>query len=87
MPECARQIEAFQKKIQKLNQHFGNSCQMAQGIVNDTAKAFGAEVQNDASIVSQAEGAGDVFQNWSTGDGTSPKRTPRPPPPTNTLKR
>lgn len=72
-PECARQIEAFQKKIQKLNQHFGNSCQMAQGIVNDTAAAFGAEVQNDASIVSQTKGAGDVFQNWSTGDGTGPK--------------
>lgn len=72
-PECARQIEAFQKKIQKLNQHFGNSCQMAQGIVNDTAAAFGAEVQNDASIISQAEGAGDVFQNWSTSDGTNPK--------------
>lgn len=72
-PECARQIEAFQKKIQKLNQHFGNSCQMAQGIVNDTASALGAQVENDASLVAQAKGAGDVFTNWTTSDGSGAK--------------
>ena len=72
-PECARQIEAFQKKIQQLNQHFGNSCQMAQGIVNDTAKAFGAQVQNDASIIAQTSGAGDAFTSWSTADGSGAK--------------
>ncbi|MCV5433856.1 conjugal transfer protein TraH, partial [Escherichia coli] len=32
-PDGAKWIENFQKKVQALNQHLGNSCQLAQGFV------------------------------------------------------
>ncbi|WP_435339268.1 conjugal transfer protein TraH [Morganella morganii] len=37
-PDGAKWIENFQKKVQALNQHLGNSCQLAQGIVNDSLR-------------------------------------------------
>lgn len=39
--KCSQHMETLQKKIQQLNEYFGNSCQMAQGVVNDTLAAFG----------------------------------------------
>lgn len=76
-PECARQIEAFQKKIQRLNEMFRNSCQMAQGLVNDTASAFGQKTQNDASLIGQVSGAGDIFTTRTNADGEAPKEEAR----------
>ena len=49
-PDCSKHIESFQKKIQALNQHLGNSCQLAQGIVNDVTSAYEMKGKTDASI-------------------------------------
>lgn len=46
--KCSQQMETLQKKIQQLNQYFGNSCQLAQGIVNDTLSAYGKKGETDA---------------------------------------
>lgn len=73
-PECMNTIETLQRKIQELSQFFSNSCQLAQGIVADGARAMGQQVQTDASILSTISGVGDVFQSWTTSTGTSPVR-------------
>ncbi|MGE3738228.1 MAG: conjugal transfer protein TraH [Geminicoccaceae bacterium] len=70
---CMAAIETLQKKIQELNQYFGNSCQLAQGIVNDTASAMGFQRIGSASIVNTAAGVADVFGAWSGSDGQSPE--------------
>ncbi|MEM1250619.1 MAG: conjugal transfer protein TraH, partial [Acidobacteriota bacterium] len=57
---------------QELNQHFGNSCQLAQGIVNDTASALTGKKYGEASTIATVEGIGDVFESWSTTTGQSP---------------
>lgn len=71
-PQCLRTIETLQRKIQELNQYFGNSCQLAQGIVNDTMAAATGRRYGEASIVGVAEGIGDVFSSWTSADGRSP---------------
>lgn len=69
-PDGAKWIEAFQKKIQELNQHLGNSCQLAQGIVNDVGSAFNLKGQNDASITATANGFfEDFFGSRQEPDG------------------
>jgi conjugative transfer pilus assembly protein TraH len=61
-PDCSKHIEAFQKKVQALNQHLGNSCQLAQGIVNDTVSSFDMKGKTDASIAATTTGlVNDVF--------------------------
>ena len=64
--KCAQHMETLQRKIQALNQYFGNSCQLAQGIVNDTMGAFNRKGLNDASLKGQFEGIGDLFELNST---------------------
>lgn len=34
-PDGVKWMESLQRKIQLMNQHLGNSCQLAQGVVND----------------------------------------------------
>ena len=71
---CMAAIETLQKKIQELNQYFGNSCQLAQGIVNDTASAMGFQRVGSASVINTATGLADVFGSWTSGtDGQSPE--------------
>lgn len=70
--KCSQHMETLQKKIQQLNQYFGNSCQMAQGVVNDTLAAYGRKGQTDASLLSSLRGAGDVFTSWSESNGKNP---------------
>jgi len=60
--KCAQHIETLQRKIQSLNQYFGNSCQLAEGIVNDSLAAVGRKGLNDATLLGQAEGLGDLFE-------------------------
>lgn len=71
-PECASIIEQIQKKIQQLNQFFGNSCQMAQGIINDTISAANGKQETEASKISFRRGIGDIFESWTTAKGKSP---------------
>lgn len=74
-PDCSKHIESFQKKIQALNQHLGNSCQLAQGIVNDSTSAFELKGKTDASIAATATGlVTDVFSSREeTETGRSPE--------------
>ncbi len=69
--KCSQHMEMLQKKVQELNQYFGNSCQLAQGIVNDSLSAFGRKGLNDASLVGQFSGLGDLFNLNSTQDASS----------------
>ncbi|MBB3267644.1 conjugative transfer pilus assembly protein TraH [Azospirillum sp. OGB3] len=71
-PECASIIEQIQKKIQELNQFFGNSCQLAQGIVNDTLGAALKKQETEASKISFSKGIGDIFQSWTNTGGSGP---------------
>lgn len=70
--KCSQHMETLQKKIQQLNEYFGNSCQMAQGVVNDTLAAFGKKGQTEASMLSSLRGAGDIFTSWSESNGKNP---------------
>lgn len=74
-PDCSKHIESFQKKIQALNQHLGNSCQLAQGIVNDATSAFELKGKTDASIAATTTGlVSDVFgSREETETGKSPE--------------
>lgn len=60
--KCMQTIETLQRKVQELNQYFGNSCQLAQGIVNDSLSAFNRKGLNDISLIGQFEGVGDLFE-------------------------
>jgi len=58
----AETMENLQKKVQSFNQHFGNSCQMAQGLVNDTVSAVTGKQNSEASLIAMTEGASqDIF--------------------------
>lgn len=57
-----------------MNQFFSNSCQMAQGIVADGARALGRQVETDASLINTLSGVGDVFESWTASSGTAPIR-------------
>ena len=70
---CMAAIETLQKKVQELNQYFGNSCQLAQGIVNDTAAAMGFQRGSSASLINTASGVADVFGSWTSADGEKPE--------------
>lgn len=66
--KCAQEMESLQRKVQQLNEYFGNSCQLAQGVVNDTLGSFGRKGLNDASLIGQFQGMGDLFEMNSAAD-------------------
>jgi conjugative transfer pilus assembly protein TraH len=68
-PDCGSLMSDLQKKVQTLNQHFANSCQLAQGIVNDGLSAVNAQQQARLSQISLAKGVGDVFETWTQAGG------------------
>lgn len=77
-PEGAKIIEQFQKKVQELNQHLGNSCQLAQGAVNDLTSSFDVKHKTDASLSGTASGLfGDFFGSKQETEGKSPTRAIR----------
>jgi conjugative transfer pilus assembly protein TraH len=72
-PDGAKWIENFQKKIQQLNQYLGNSCQLAQGIVNDATSSFDVKHKTDASITATTTGLfDDVFSSKQEQGGSTP---------------
>ncbi len=73
-PSCMQNLETLQKKVMEFNRHFANSCQLAQGIVNDSLSAFGKKGLTDASMVAILNGASDVFGSWTATDGKSPRQ-------------
>ncbi len=67
-------LENWQKKIQAMNSQLGNSCQLAQGIVNDSMDAMGLQSkhQTEASFLSIGKGIkDDWFEQTQNTDGNS----------------
>lgn len=68
-PDCGSLMSDLQKKVQSLNEHLSNSCQLAQGIVNDGMSAMDAQQRNRLSQISLEEGLGDAFQSFTSAQG------------------
>lgn len=64
-PDCGNVMSDLQKKIQQLNQMFSNSCQLAQGLVNDAVGAFDTQNKTRMSNISFSKGISDVFGAWT----------------------
>ena len=73
--KCMQHMETLQKKIQALNQYFGNSCQLAQGIVNNTINAVNQKNLSDAKLVASFNGAADIFTLNSMKDSSEIYKT------------
>lgn len=74
-PDCGSLMSDLQKKVQALNEHLSNSCQLAQGIVNDGVAAMDAQQRSRLSQISLAEGLGDAFQSFTSAQGDPLERT------------
>ena len=68
-PDCGSLMSDLQKKVQSLNEHLSNSCQLAQGIVNDGVAAMEAQQRNRIAQISLEEGLGDAFQSFTAAQG------------------
>lgn len=72
-PDGAKWIENFQKKVQALNQYLGNSCQLAQGLVNDLTSGFDIKHKTDASIMGTLNG---LFEDTFSAKQELPGKSP-----------
>jgi conjugative transfer pilus assembly protein TraH len=63
--DCQNVMNYLQRQIQELNQMFSNSCRLAQGIVNDTVRAFELQKHVELSEVSFTKGIADVFSAFT----------------------
>jgi conjugative transfer pilus assembly protein TraH len=81
-PDCGNIMSDLQKKVQQLNQMFSNSCQLAQGLVNDVVGAFDTQNKTRMSNISFSKGISDVFGSWtntsSLGDPVNQVKTNAP---------
>jgi len=69
-PDCSKWISEFQNALQQMNEMMSNSCQLAQGIVNDTFKAFSDSAKNDARLSESATGrVKGVFDSFASLKG------------------
>lgn len=69
--QCANLLETLQKKIQELNQFMGNSCQLAQGLVNDLTSGMDLKHKTQDSLVAQSKGFIDDFLAVGHNQGES----------------
>jgi conjugative transfer pilus assembly protein TraH len=85
---CMQTIETLARKVQQMNQNMGNSCQMAQGIVNDTLSGMSVKGKTDASLLATLKGFGDYLESSTTNNsaGTSPAQTAQNIAPADTAK-
>ena len=65
-PDCGNVMSDLQKKIQQFNQMFSNSCQLAQGIVNDGVSAMDTQNKSRMSNLAFTKGISDVFGSWTS---------------------
>lgn len=73
-PTCMSVIETLQKKLQELAQFGSNSCQLAQGLVNDTLGAALGKRRSNASLIGMVKGtASDMFDAITETSGTDPE--------------
>lgn len=71
-PDCSKWIESFQRKVQSLNEYLGNSCQLAQGIVNDLTSGMDIKGKTDASISATTAGMfSDFFESKQETNGVT----------------
>lgn len=71
-PAGSKWIENFQKKIQELNQYLGNSCQLAQSLVDGATSGMAFKSRTDMSITAITNGLyDDMFGATQTQDGSS----------------
>lgn len=69
---CASKMEQLQKNIQQLNQYLGNSCQLAQGLVNGGKNAVQTMWNSEQSLYATAKGMfSDAFASKQQPDGKS----------------
>lgn len=80
-PDCSKWMNELQSKVQALNDNLSNSCQLAQGIINDASKSdlipFKIKEQTQASITASLSGAADDFSEAAKSikdAGTAVKR-------------
>lgn len=77
-PDISKMIAQFQRKMQELNQHLGNSCQLAQGLVNDLTSGMDIKHKTDASISGTVGGFfSDFFESKQESGGSNATRTVR----------
>lgn len=70
--QCMTYINDLRRVIQLLNQYAGNSCQLAQGIVNDLAPAKWEKSRSDASIKTMTAGlVNGIMDTVTEPDGES----------------
>ncbi len=71
-PDCGSVMTDLQRKVQQFNQLFSNSCQLAQGLVNEGVSAIDTQNKSRMSTMSLSRGLSDVFGsmagNGSAGD-------------------
>lgn len=62
-PDCMKWMNELQAKMQQLNENMSNSCQLAQGLINDGANmlALKERQDNEASITASLTGIADDF--------------------------
>lgn len=58
---CLEIMETLQQKIQKLNQYLGNSCQLAQGLVNGDAPAKLDQLRKEFGAEALSKGVGNLM--------------------------
>lgn len=72
-PSVRAIIDNIQKKIQELNQFFGNSCQLAQGLVTNAVSSYEKSRETKGGLAkSVIAGAGDIFETFTGNIGTAP---------------
>jgi conjugative transfer pilus assembly protein TraH len=77
--EIAGTLENIQKKIQQFNEFFGNSCQLAKGIVTDTKDAIQSGWENNANLGANLKASsGDLFESFTNSDGETSDENPDP---------
>jgi len=62
--QCATIVSGLQTAIQAMNEFTGNSCQMAQGVVNGGAKALGLLDTKDMQGTTIQQGFADAFEGF-----------------------
>lgn len=70
-PSGATWLESWQKKLQSMNQHLGNSCQLAQGLVDGGLDALGLKQDGAAKLKATGNGIYEDFFSSGSGDGGS----------------
>jgi len=78
-PDCIKWMNELQTKVQSMNENLSNSCQLAQGIINDTSNMLPFKVREKtnysikASLAGVGEDFGDLVSHIGSAD-TAVKR-------------